>query len=161
MQPIRISSASPTGRFVKIENLYDFTNLNTLQGHWWISENGKTIQEGKLDELNVLPGKAILVNVPFDKPDLIPGSEYFLSVSFSTISPTELVPEQYEIAWEQFKLDYQIPAPSKIDLNSLSDISYNESKKEILIESADFSVTINKETGFLQSYIANKTELLC
>lgn len=160
MQPVRMTSSSPARGIVTIENLYDFTNLNVLEGQWTIEENGKTIQEGLLDPLNIPPADQIIIKIPFIKPELKAGSEYFLNISFQTIDSTDLVPSGHEVAWEQFQLDYQIPEPAKLDLKSIPKIDYTESDTEISIQGKGFTATINKEKGLLSSYTMGETELL-
>ncbi len=160
MQPVRITSASPIRESVTIENLYNFTNLNVLQGKWSVSENGNVIQEGKLDPLDILPGNSKTIEIPYSKPELKPGSEYFLTISLQTIDSTDLVPSGYEVAWEQFQLNYQIPKSARLDLKSIPEIGYTESDSKITIVGKDFTAAIDKKTGLLGSYTIGETELL-
>ena len=46
-----------------------------------MSEDGAEIQAGKLGKLDIPSGQTKTIMIPFKKPDIRPGSEYFLCFS--------------------------------------------------------------------------------
>jgi len=85
---------------VKILNRYDFTNLRDFEGLWTLKANEMVISRGRLPVLNIPPGKSEEIKIPFEKPSLEPGREYWLDISFRLYRPTLWAKRGHEIAWE-------------------------------------------------------------
>jgi beta-galactosidase len=91
-------------RQLTVVNEQDFTDLGWLKGDWCLKVNGKVLQRGTLPLLRTAPGASSVVKLPLKKPDLKPGQELFLMVSFRTRGKTAWCQAGHEVAWEQFAL---------------------------------------------------------
>ena len=60
---------------------------------------------------SVGPGASQAVRIPFDTPRPIPGAEYHLDVSFRLANPEGVLREGHEVAFLQFDLPFETPAP--------------------------------------------------
>ena len=87
---------------IKIENLFDFTNLNNYTFKWVLTKDGKAVAEGNFD-VNLAPKQSqdVKINLPAKKDR----GEYALELYAFTKSATELVPAGHEIAREQLRFD--------------------------------------------------------
>lgn len=153
-QPIKISASNLDKKEVEIVNRHDFTNLSEFDIVWELQEDGKTIQEGNIESIDLAPKKSTKLNIPFKKPKLEYGAEYFVRIAFVLKSDKKWASKGHEIASEQIKLDYKKPfKPVKPSENSVS--VNNET-----ISGKDFNINFDKETGILKSYTYKGTELI-
>ncbi len=60
--------------------------------------------------LDIEPGKKAVVKVPFTKPEIKEGTEYFLLLSFHQKEKTLWAETGFEIAWDQMELPWFKPA---------------------------------------------------
>jgi beta-galactosidase len=87
---------------IKVENLFDFTNLNNYTFKWVLTKDGKSVAEGNFD-VNLAPKQS--QDVKIDLPAKKDRGEYALELYAYTKSATELVPAGHEIAREQLRFD--------------------------------------------------------
>jgi beta-galactosidase len=149
-QPIRVAPVDLQECEVAIENLYDFTSLGFLEGSWRVTEDGRVLAEGTLPELDVEPWRSEVVAVACPAVTPVRGAEYWLDVSFRLAEDTAWADAGHEVAWEQFKLPYGIPGPG-LDVASGPALEIQESEAEVVIESDNFSVTIDRRGGAISS----------
>ncbi len=151
-QPVNITAANLEEGFVIVENRHNFTNLNESELIWQLQEDGKTIQNGNLSNLDIKPKTKKEIKIPFTKPELKPGAEYFLRVSFLLKNDTPWVSKGHEIAWQQIKLPFYKEQSPFTETSSLSVINLEEDEMKVTLSSQNFSVSFHKNTGELISY---------
>jgi beta-galactosidase len=159
MQPIQVTASDPVAGKIEILNRYFFTDLSQVALNWSLTENGKVLQAGMISELQSGPQEKASLTIPFAKPALNAGAEYFLNLSFGLKNQTSWAPKGYEIAWEQFRLPYDagksvpmaLPADKKLRVQQTDDL---------VIQGNDFTIHFDKNTGLLKSYQRNNGEVL-
>ncbi len=112
-QPVQVKLVSADKRQVEITNRYLFTNLSQLASEWVLEADGKVLQRGSL-ALSIAAGHKELVTVPFNKPEIIPGTDYRLLLSFRQKERTLWADSGFEIAWDQLELPWYRPAEVKM-----------------------------------------------
>lgn len=132
---------------VVVRNKHFFTNLDAFDARWILSEDGKVIQSGRLPYLEIRPQESAMITIPFEKPDLTPGAEYWLRVGFYTRDATPWAAEGHEIAWEQLKIPFDVPAHPKFGKRPSGSPKVESSDDGLKIEGQDFSVSIGRESG--------------
>ncbi|GAH90889.1 unnamed protein product, partial [marine sediment metagenome] len=90
-----------------------FKSLDYLQIQWEMTENGKIIEKGTLPTLSTEPLFSSEIDVPFNKPELKPISEYHLMIRFRLATKSNWAKKGYVIAWEQFSLPFTLPTKPK------------------------------------------------
>lgn len=159
-QNIHIREVDPGKGLIEIKNGYFFTNLNDLvKGKWTISADDKVIQEGTLDDLDIEPEQSKEVAISYGPIVSEPGVEYFLDLSFILKDEQMWAPAGHEIAWEQFKLPVEKPAVV-MDLTQMPTVKLNVENNIIKAEGDNFSITVNKTSGFITSMQYKGTELI-
>ncbi|GAB1308721.1 glycoside hydrolase family 2 TIM barrel-domain containing protein [Urechidicola sp. KH5] len=142
---------------VSIKNWYFFRDLSNYALSWEIIENGKSIESGMIKDINVLPKETKDFQIPF-KSELKPGNEYLLNVNATTKSEEPLIPEGYELAYEQFNLQaFEFPSEYT---SKEGELTIADSDVELLISGKDFSVTFNKIDGVISSYTYQSNEII-
>ncbi|WP_299212735.1 glycoside hydrolase family 2 TIM barrel-domain containing protein [uncultured Aquimarina sp.] len=158
-QPIEIKAIDLAKGKIKIENRHNFINLSEFELNWEVQEDGKTIQQGNLTNLNIAPKKNQEITVPITKPKLKSGAEYFLRVSFKLKNKMSWASIGHEVAWEQFKLPYFEKLPP-YNYKFVSDITVVQNGNNVILSSKEFSVGFNKKTGELISYDYKNTPII-
>ncbi|KAL3463530.1 glycosyl hydrolases family 2, TIM barrel domain-containing protein [Aspergillus heterothallicus] len=148
---------------VHVENRFDFVDLDGLLVGYKIEvlgEESKTIDAGALDLPEIKAGQTGQVKFPrsfFYKKT--PGTETWLTVTFSTKHSSAWSEAGYEIAWFQHRLDFAdiAAAPS---LKVGFPVTTKETKSHYIITGTDFSFTFSRTTGNLTSWLAQGRKLL-
>jgi beta-galactosidase len=132
---------------VNIKNKYQFINLNKFDLSWELSCDGSVIEAGDVAPLNLEPGKWTEVNVPFAKPQLKAGGEYFLKIIFKLRTDEKWAPRGHVVAWEQMAVPFDVPAVEPVHPQTLSSLTYRDDKDLILVSGKTFTLKFNKRVG--------------
>ncbi|SMO52249.1 beta-galactosidase [Saccharicrinis carchari] len=146
------------GKF-RIKNRHDFITLDGYDIHWTIKGNGKALANGTLDQLSLKPGeeKVVAANLPEIKPKV--GVEYFINFSVTLKKDKPFRKRGFEVAKEQFKLPMYKAIAQSTPEGSLM-IVESESDHTTSVVGRNFSVSFDKATGKLSSYLINGYELM-
>ncbi len=144
---------------VEIINKYDFMDLSTVDIHWEILADGKSIDKGLLSKPRILPKESRIITVDLSKIKPEPGVEYFLNFSARTTDAQPLIPTGYEIACEQFQLPIEIKAAT-IDVSSLPKLTLSQASQTITVSGKDFQVQFDKSKGTIASFKYQGAELI-
>ncbi|MEO9572090.1 MAG: glycoside hydrolase family 2 TIM barrel-domain containing protein, partial [Polaribacter sp.] len=133
---------------IEIKNIYDFTNLSEYKFTWLLLEDGKEVGRGDLPQLDIASyqTKKVKINLPKLKNS---NAEYHLNVYALNRNETDLVPNNYVVASEQFQLTKTIFG-SKTLVNN-NDISIKTANNITTISNKNFDLKVDKKTGRLTS----------
>lgn len=148
-QYIKILPEDVVNGKIKLLNKYAFLPLSEFKIEWFLLENGKRIQSGNMPAPNIAAGDSALVSLPFTKPVLKPGAEYFLTVRFVLKKDRPWAKAGHEIAWEQFAVPYETPTGNWTAHAPGKPLHSSESDSGIWIDGEKFDVAFNKQTGNL------------
>lgn len=160
IQPVKVDFVDLENGLVKVTNKYDFSDLSGLDVSWKLLEDGDIIQRGELEELSVPPGESEAITVPFVMPELKPGAEYWLILSFTLAEDTLWADKGHEVAWEQFKMPFDVPSPQVVKLSDMTELKLSENECEVTIDGACMQLVFSKEEGRLVSFEYSGRELL-
>ena len=157
-QPVSGKLISADQGLVDISNRYLFTDLSELSCVWEIQANGKVIQQGTL-MTDLKPQKTATVKIPFSKPEIKPGTQYLLLLSFREKNKKIWADPGFEVAWDQFELPWFVPASGNMKSDN-NVISLVESGNSLILKGANFEYSVSKETGLLISMKVSGKELI-
>ena len=145
-QPVSLTLLDAEAGELSVINRYLFTNLKDLEARWTIESDGIIIDQGNL-VIDAEPLDTVSVTVPYKRPETEPGKEYFLTISFHQKSDKLWAKAGFEIAFEQFRMPWQINEPNPVRQN-MPDLSVEEVNDTLLIvRGARFDYVFNKKTG--------------
>jgi beta-galactosidase len=149
------------GQFT-IANEFLFTNLSQYHGEWNLMADDQVIASGVLssDDMNVGPLQSKVFTVDYGTPAINPGVEYFLNFSFKLSDDTLWAQAGHEIAKEQFKLPFEAPAVTPVDIGAMADLSVDNTGSAVTVNGSEFQLVFDKTTGTISSFIFNGTPLL-
>jgi beta-galactosidase len=144
---------------VEIINGYFFKDLGDILLQWNLLENGKVIQKGMINRLDVLPQSSTTVNISFNKNLIQAGAEYFLNFSFQLKASSKWAEKGHEIASEQIALPNQPAQAILEDLKSLPSLQLVQGEN-IVVKGKGFTTTFSKKQGTLTGYQFKGREFL-
>jgi beta-galactosidase len=137
---------------IRVKNWYDFINPKDLaQGVWEMKAGGRTIGSGHLPELDLKPREEKEYTIPLPKIDPQPGVEYWLNISFQLKHETPWAPLGHEIAWDQFALPANAPAPAFAPAKTAL-LEVKDGEDEAILSGKSFSLRFDKKEGVLEQY---------
>jgi beta-galactosidase len=157
-QPVSVKLVSDKSGLVEITNRYLFTDLKEVDARWALQRDGEILQKGNLD-LNLEAGKKVVFKVPFIKPVIKNGSEYFLIVSFHQKDKTLWADPGFEIAWDQMELPWYKPE-SQSHSNDSKSVAGMEVGENLVVKGKNFTYRFDKKSGLLESMNVNGRGLI-
>ncbi|ALJ06459.1 hypothetical protein APS56_15540 [Pseudalgibacter alginicilyticus] len=130
---------------IEIKNIYDFTNLNTLDFSWSLLKNGKEVANGVLPALDIEPYASEKVKVELPKLEDT-NAEYHLNLYAKTKSATDLVPKGHILAYEQLVVS---KGRKSIQFDNKEAMNVVEDAEVMNISGKSFKMAFNKKTGII------------
>lgn len=182
-QNIRFEEVDLNRNEISLTNRFTFKNLDRFDLYWTLEGDGKHIAQGQLDSVSVEPGETEYVNLSLPNITPEPGVEYFVrveartqepqklreadqkyankAVGYKLDQPLDILPADYTIAWEQFKLPVSAPviSPSADELPQ-QNLELESNERLLRVTGENFSVRFNKLDGRMDSFIYHDKELL-
>ncbi|MBU3011283.1 DUF4981 domain-containing protein [Polaribacter vadi] len=147
-QYVKFKAVNIKAGTIEIKNIYDFTNLNTLDFSWTLLKNGEEVANGTLPVLNVAPYTSKKVNIKL--PKLTDAkAEYHLNVYAKTKTATDLVAAGHTAAYEQFEV-YN-PKTKTIFSKNDGSLKADVTDATIDVSGNGFNLSFSKENGELTS----------
>jgi beta-galactosidase len=143
-----------------VENEYDFRSLDFVNGSWELTCDGVVLQEGKLAKLNLAPKQTQKIEIPFRKPELKAGAEYWLKVTFALAEDAPWAQRGHVVAWDQFQVPFDTPKAAAVAVEQMPPAQVTEQDKAYFISGKDFVVAVGKTTGAIESLKFKGTELI-
>ncbi|WP_343330712.1 glycoside hydrolase family 2 TIM barrel-domain containing protein [Polaribacter staleyi] len=156
-QPFNFTAVDvKSGTILAINHLNE-TNLNNYNVRWTLSENGKEIQAGVLQNVDVQPNTSSEVKIPFKKVKFKDENEYWLKISIQEKEATFWAAKGFEIANEQLLVKEKV-VKSIYTSSSKSALQVVENTSEILVSGKKYSAKVSKQTGEFISLLKNGKE---
>ena len=147
--------------YIKVRNEHFFKDLSNYYLKWNLLCDGNPVQGGVIEELDVDALKERTFTLPCRIDDLNPESEQLLNVEFYEKNPSPLIPAGWCVARCQLVLrDY---TPQNLDFCDVKNViapTLSEKDGKLLVEGADFQLTVDQQTGYITRYYANGSELM-
>ncbi len=159
-QNIKVEPVDPGSGIVRVRNGFFFTNLSGFDLSWSLEQDGKVIQLGRLDRLDLAPQGTAEVAVPIEKPDSISDGEFFLFLRFSLPEETAWAPSGHLVAWEQIAVPWQAASGEAPEASSLPPVVLEEDAAAWTVKGEGFSIRFDRATGFLDSWRVKERELI-
>ncbi len=159
-QRIHVTPVDLVAKVVSVENEYDFRSLDFVDGLWELRCDDRVVQQGKLPKLTLGPKQTQRVEVPFDKPEMKPGAEYWLKATFALAEDAPWAPKGHVVAWDQFEVPFDAPPTTTVAIGNLPQATLREQNNAFTVSTAEFAVTIGKTSGVIESLRFKGNELI-
>lgn len=158
-QPIQCSWADSVKGLLRISNLSQVLNVNSYTAYISIRENGNSISDNLLGEIDIAPGREWILPVSKWIPALKTDAEYHLDIRFVLKKNLAWADEGFSIASNQLEIKKaQKPEPL---ISHKAGVRVSSSRNEIHIKAEDFTAVVKKTgMGGLSSLIYKGTETI-
>lgn len=155
-QTIRFSSKDLANGRINIANQFDFTNLNQYSFRWQLTRNGLKLADGTF-EADIAAGKEkdVIIKLPGIEPK--DGDEYFINIQACIKKGNELLPEGFEIACEQLKLNGDFFAGKR---NIKGELKLAKDSIKLNFQSGNISGEFDLKQGLIRNYKAGTSVAL-
>lgn len=157
-QYVEVSSRDIDKGKIIVSNKYDFINLSQFDVHWEVLKDGKAVEKGTLEPLNIKPDESKLVTIPF-KGDYDQKHEYFLNIYFDLNHETSWAEKGLMLASGQIPITGESKL-SEVDINDAGNISVNVQGDLIKIKGTHFSYGFDTCRGMLTSLKYMNNEMI-
>ncbi|MHC4676695.1 MAG: beta-galactosidase small subunit-related protein, partial [Planctomycetota bacterium] len=141
---------NPLDGKVRIRNKYDFITLDFVDIFWELTCDDQILQKGTLPKMYLAPQSEEDATIPFEKPQLKPGAEYWLKITFSLAKDTLWAKKGHVVAWDQFKLPFDVPEVPAVDINTMPELKFKETRGNITVTGKDFKLTLDKKSYWVR-----------
>jgi beta-galactosidase len=159
-QHIKVQAVDLLTGKVRIHNKYGFLSLDEFNAAWTLSKDGAVIEQGPLPRLPLAPQASGEVIIPFTPPDLEPGAEYWLQITFALAEDMPWAPRGHVVAWEQFQIPFECPVLPPVNVSQMPAATLQENETAFVISASGVSVSIGKASGALESLVCGGKPLL-
>ena len=160
LQPVEAEPIDLLKGKVRIHNRYDFTRLDeAIEIHWELKADGVVLQKGVIKPPPARPHETAVLTIPFTKPELKSGTEYWLILRYKLTKNTLWAEKGYEVGWTQFKLLYETPSPPRLKIGDMPPLKLCLEDGSVKVVGEDFSVRINTRKPSL-AYVFRGKELI-
>lgn len=165
-QPVSVDIVDLLAGKVALTNRYFFSNLSGLDISWKLSADERALQTGRLPRLNTPPGGREIVTLPYVEPIINPadedhpGVEYWLTLSFKLAEDTPWAKKGHEVAWEQFKVPWDVPEAPSIPGEALPSLKCVETHERVTVDGPGFRLIFDKQAGTIRSLRYKENELI-
>jgi beta-galactosidase len=154
---------------IEVYNENFFRDLSAYRLAWSLVCDGETVQQGRVDNLNVPPHERVNMTLPIENEKFKVGKESFLNVAYELKEKDGVLPAGTVVARQQLPLDgYQwtdndvVPSAGKVKALKMD----KKDKTNLSFDGEGVRVSFDKQTGFLcgyqvagVSYLASGTEM--
>jgi len=159
-QPVKVEAVDLLTGKVAVTNRYFFSDLSGLDLSWKLTTGERVLQTGHLPNLHALPFERETIMVPFEKPDLEPGAEYWLTLSFALAQNTPWAEKGHEVAWEQFRVPWEVPESPITPEHELPALSLTQTEDQATVNGDGLRLVFDRQTGTITSWRYRDAELI-
>ncbi|MBQ9784434.1 MAG: DUF4981 domain-containing protein [Clostridia bacterium] len=158
LRPCRMVAFDAKKGSVTLWNTRHFTNLSDLDLCWTLERNGRVIREGRIANLNIVPGRRRTYVLDKNGFEGLDGFCY-LNLYFRTNLSAPWAPAGYEVGFEQTELESAaMPAIEKAPMSQTFGVC--ECGYDIVVTDGDSVYTVDRLHGLLSSVKGSGKELL-
>ena len=154
-QPIKFTAKDLKAGEFEVKNWNAFTNASVYDCDYTVFSAERELLKEKFD-LNLKPYESQRMSIERLRIYGHPGEEFFVRFSVKLKEDQPLLPAGTEVAYDEFKLDW--PSAPLEPLVKEKPIQFNSGSGSVYND--DFSVTFDKATGAITSYVVKGVELL-
>ncbi|KJF96270.1 beta-galactosidase [Photobacterium angustum] len=156
--PIRFIADDLTEGSFRVENRYDFIDLDHIQLFYEVLSNGVSIDCGSLDSIAIKANSHQNVNVPLKTIHYCDDAEHIITISARLKDATGLLEAGHELGWEQFNLSSSLINTLRTITNEQK-LTLDKTAQDIQILGSDFSLVFDCKTGDITNYSYRGTKL--
>jgi beta-galactosidase len=146
IKPVKTEAVDLKKGWIRVTNLYDFTDLSGLTLNWKLEKDGELVASGSVAALQAKPQESEIVTLPYEYPGQADG-RYFITVSYVQNRATPWSDICAEVGFDQFELPVGEIKGAAIDPAELPDLRIYKDEREVRMEGVDFEYVFDMVCG--------------
>ncbi len=146
---------------IEVYNEYFFRDLSNFYLQWGLVADGKILQTGIVDDLNVDPQQKAKVDLGVKLPDDLQANEVFVNIAYKLKTAEQLVSAGYTLARQQLAVKDWTFKPLELANKILANKQVVEptiienDTNYLLVKGENFQVDFSRKSGYLCRYNVN------
>lgn len=150
---------------IQVFNEYFFRDLSNYKLEWTLLADGKAIQQGVVDQLDVAPQQTINLTLPYQLSAVAPDSEVMLDIDFILKHKEPLLKAGHRVAYAQLLVQEGskteiVAKQEKANKQTRLKVENKKGDDEITISNAFLTVEFDKQSGLLTDYEVSGHDML-
>ncbi|MBL7198814.1 MAG: DUF4981 domain-containing protein [Anaerolineae bacterium] len=160
LQPVEVTPHDLLAGQVEVANRYQTSDLSGLELSWQVVADDQVFEAGVMPRLDTPAGGVERVTIPYHRPALMAGTDYWLKLSFSLADDVPWADKGHEVAWAQFALPFDVPEVPVLRIADMPELSVDESESEVTVSGPGFRLTFDRRAGAIASWQFQGRELI-
>ena len=150
---------------ISVYNENFFRNLDNYKLVWTVLKNGKAVQTGEVEQLNVQPQQRCEIALPIKTDSLCPHAELMLNVDFVLKTAEPLLDAGTRVAYNQFETQQgacfrKTPKAPAVDKDTRLSLRNKSGESQVVVSNKHFTVAFNRVSGLLATYNVDGKSML-
>jgi beta-galactosidase len=142
---------------ISVYNENFFRNLDNYKLVWTVLKNGKAVQTGEVEQLDVQPQQRCEIALPIKTDSLCPHAELMLNVDFVLKTAEPLLDAGTRVAYNQFEMQQgacfrKMPKAPAVDKDTRLSLRNKSGENQVVVSNNHFTVAFNRVSGLLATY---------
>ena len=142
---------------ISVYNENFFRNLDNYKLVWTVLKNGKAVQTGEVEQLDVQPQQRCEIVLPIKTDSLCPHAELMLNVDFVLKTAEPLLDAGTRVAYNQFEMQQgacfrKVPKAPAVDKDTRLSLRNKSGESQVVVSNNHFTVAFNRVSGLLATY---------
>jgi beta-galactosidase/beta-glucuronidase len=162
LEPVWVEAVDLSTGQITLRNRYDFISLaqGGIQGTWELLQDGEHLAGGRLPELDVAPGGALPVTLPYHLPPLAAGAAYWLNLTFGLRAPTSWAEAGHILCCTQFELPVPRRPVPVLKLVEIPLLQVSDRPQQLVVTGEEFELTFSTTRGELARWQYQGVDLI-
>ncbi len=150
---------------ISVYNENFFRNLDNYKLVWTVLKNGKAVQTGEVEQLDVQPQQRCEIALPIKTDSLCPHAELLLNVDFVLKTAEPLLDAGTRVAYNQFEMQQgacfrKVPNTPAVDKDTRLSLRNKSGESQVVVSNNHFTVAFNRVSGLLATYNVDGKSML-
>ncbi len=151
---------------IKVYNENFFRDLSAYYMEWQLLANGKVMQTGVVQDLNVAPQQTATLKLNLNTEKICPCKELLLNVTYKLKAAETLMPAGSTVAYDQLTIRpytakaLELKNQKASNLDIVVPVIKDNDHNYLIVEGENFIIEFNKHNGYLSRYEADGMQLL-
>ena len=162
LEPVWVEAGDLAAGQITVHNRYDFISLFQagVQGTWELLLDGERLAGGALPELDLAPGGALALTLPYHLPPLAAGAAYWLNLTFSLRAATPWAEAGHILSRTQFELPVPPGLVPVLKLVEMPPLQVSDRKQQLVVSGEEFELIFDTERGVLARWQYQGVDLI-
>lgn len=135
---------------ISVHNENSFRDLSNYRLCWTLMADGRAVQNGTVNDLNVAPGQTAEITLPYSLADV--KGEIMLNIDYKLKSAEPLMAEGQTVAYQQLPVTGYTPAAYAATDKPKTKTTNKKNETVMTVGNDQFTVEFSKASGFITRY---------